>query len=307
MQKDYYKVLGVSKQAKLDDIKQAFKKLARQYHPDVNPDKGAEDKFKEISEAYEVLGDEKKRKQYDQFGSFDFGGKGPHNPFTQTYWQSVNINDFDIEDIFGDIFGMGGPKRGQRAGKIKYDFDFGGRSHRASDGADVQWTLPIEFLEAVNGTEKQILLSDGKKIKVKIPAGVDTGSKIRLTGKGHPGVAGGRSGNLIIETEVKAHKYFRREGQDIHLDVDISLSEAIEGSKITVPTIQGNVELKIPKCSQGGQVMRLKDKGVKNLKDGSCGHQFVHLNIKYPPKLSDKEIDEITKIMDRHSLEVRKW
>lgn len=304
--KDYYQVLGVTKSVTQDEIKTAFKKLARKYHPDVNPgDKAAEDKFKEISEAYEVLGDDKKRKQYDQFGSFDFGGGGPQNPYSQNYWQSVNFNDVDLNDIFGDIFGFGGPKRGRKAGRVNYDFGSG--RQRTRDGADIHWNLPIDFLDAATGCEKQILLTDGKKVKVKIPAGVTTGSKIRLSGKGNPGIAGGAEGDLIIETTVNFHPYFNRDDDDIHLDVDITLLEALRGAKIQVPTITGSVELKIPAGSQSGQKLRLKGKGVPNLKTKVPGHQFLNLQIKVPIDFSADEIEKLSKVMESHKVPVRKW
>ncbi|MCP5464692.1 MAG: DnaJ domain-containing protein [Deltaproteobacteria bacterium] len=303
MRQDYYKILGVAKTASKDDIKTAFKKLARQYHPDLNPnDAEAEKKFKEVSEAYEVLGDDKKRKQYDQMGSFNFGSSGPKNPYSQNYWQSVQFDDVDLEDIFGDIFGFGGPKRGQRAGRTQYR-----PPNRAKNGADIEWSLPIDFLDAVNGCEKQILLPDGKKVKVKIPAGVDTGSKIRLSGKGHPGVAGGSAGNLIIVTQVKEHPYFKRDGDDIHLDVDLSLAEALKGAKIQVPTLTGTVQLTIPPKTQSGQKMRLKEKGVKNLKTGTKGHLYVHLLVKIPDDLSAEEIEQIVKIIENKESIERAW
>lgn len=295
--KDYYKVLGVARNASEKEIKAAFKKLARQYHPDVNPDKkDAEEKFKEVSEAYEVLGDAKKRKQYDQFGSFNFGTRGPHDPFQQGYWQSVNLNDFDLEDIFGDIFGFGGPKRGRRS--TRFHFDSGDMGNRSRDGADIAWNLPLEFLEAVNGCEKQILLNDGKRVRVKIPAGVVSGSKVRLSGKGHPGVAGGKPGNLIIEIHVEPHPSFQRVGDDICLDHDISLAEAIKGGKVTVPTISGNVTLTVPPGSQSGQKLRLKNRGVSNLKTGVPGDQYVRLQVRYPRDLSAAEREALLRIVE---------
>lgn len=309
--KDYYKVLGIEKSASHDEVKKAFKKLARKYHPDVNPDnKEAEAKFKDVSEAYEVLGDEKKRKQYDQFGSYNFGGSGPQDPFSQGFWQSGGFNEVDLNDIFGDIFGFGGPKRGRRT---KTHFDFGGGSpfgaSHSKKGSDINWTIPVEFMEAVHGCEKQILLHDGKKIKVKIPAGVDSGSKIRVRGKGNPGIAGGASGDLIIETQVKPHQYFKREGDDIHLEVKLNLVEAIKGAKIKVPTISGMVELKVPAGVQGGQKMRLKGKGVKNLKTKEPGHQYVHLQIQVPKNLSEEQVQKIEETLENAGAKetVREW
>lgn len=303
-QTDYYKVLGIEKSATQADVKTAFKKLARQYHPDVNPDNPeAEKKFKEISEAYEVLGDEKKRRQYDQMGSFNFGSGGPQNPFQQGYWQQGNFNDVDLEDIFGDIFGFGGPKRGRKAGHVNFNFGGGpggARSAAPRDGSDIHWVLPVDFLDAVNGCEKQILLTDGKKIKVKIPAGVDTGSKVRINGKGNPGVAGGAAGDLIIETQVQPHSDFSRDGDDIHLNVDVPLKNALEGGTLAVATIDGKVQIKIPEGSQSGQKMRLKGKGVANVKSKFRGDQYVHLLIKYPDKMSATDKEQLLAILAKY-------
>jgi DnaJ-class molecular chaperone len=311
MAKDYYKVLGVAKSGTQDDVKKAFKTLAKKYHPDKNPgDKAAEDKFKEISEAYEVLGDEAKRKQYDQFGAYDFGPGG--NPYAHGYRPNINYENLDFDDILGEIFGIGGPKRGKRSQR-GVNFDFGGfgggqpfGAQAGRDGSDIQWTLPLDFLEAANGCEKQILLSDGKKVKVKIPAGVETGSKIRLSGKGNPGVGGGQPGDLIIETHVHLHPSFRREGDDIHLDLEISVAEALMGAKLPVPTIAGAVEVRIPPSSQSGQKLRLKDRGIMNLKTKTPGHEYVHLLIKVPVEMTDEDRQHIKKILDKYPANVRR-
>lgn len=299
--KDYYKVLGLNKNATPAEIKTAFKKQARKHHPDMNPDnkKQSEEKFKEASEAYEVLGDAQKRKRYDQYGSFDFGSTGPHNPYEQNYWQNVNLNNIDLEDIFGDVFGMGGPKRGRRS-QAGFNFNFGSdHLNRGRDGTDIQWSMPIDFLEAVNGCEKQILLSDGQKIKVRIPAGVYDGAKIRVAGKGNPGAGGGQAGDLIIETKVQMHPSFKREGDDIHVEVDVPLAVALQGGTVNVPTIDGSVQLKIPRFAQSGQRLRLKGKGVSNLKTRASGDQYVKLLVKYPQNLTDSEIKRIVEIVER--------
>ena len=314
MSKDYYKTLGLEKGASKDEIKAAFKKMARKYHPDLNPDdKEAEKQFKEVSEAFEVLGDDKKRQQYDQFGSFNFGQGGPQNPFGEQYWNSAGFSQVDLEDIFGDVFGFGGARRGRRSGSVNFGGGnpFGGMGGmgqtRGRKGSDVEWKLPIEFLDAVNGCSKQVLLNTGSKITVKIPAGVSTGSKIRVSGKGNPGVAGGAAGDLYIVTEVKAHKYFRREGDDIHLDVPITLAEALKGAKIEIPTIHGNVSMKIPAGSQSGQKMRLKEKGAPNLKTKAKGHQYLHLQIQVPQGLSKSDQEALEKLAAKEKTMVRSW
>ncbi len=304
MSKDYYKVLGISKTATQNDVKAAFKKLARKYHPDVNPEKDAEKKFKEASEAYEVLGDEKKRKQYDTMGSFNFGSNGPHNPHAQNYWQSVNINDIDLEDIFGDVFGFGGPKRGRRA---KTGFDFGGFQNRRAQGTDINWTLPLDFIECANGCEKHILLHDGKKIKVRIPAGVNTGSKVRLAGKGHPGIGGGNAGDLIIEINCEEHPHFVRDGDNVLLNLEVSLYEALKGAVVKIPTASGMVEIKIPPGSQSGQKLRLRGKGIQNAKTGLAGDQYVTISVKYPQDLSRSDKEDMLRILSAHGGVFRAW
>jgi curved DNA-binding protein len=310
MAKDYYKVLGVAKSVTQDEVKKAFKELAKKYHPDKNPDnKEAEEKFKEISEAYEVLGDVEKRKQFDQFGAYDFGPTG--NPYARGYRPDIKFENLDFDDILGELFNFGGPKRRGRGGAgqgVRFDFGdssfsqgnpFGGSSARA--GTDRLWSLPIDFLEAANGCEKQILLADGKKIKVKIPSGVETGSKIRLAGKGNAGTGGAQAGDLIIETQVQPHSLFRREGDDIHVNVDISVMDALNGAKLAVPTIAGTVEMRIPADAQSGQKLRLKARGIMNLKTKTPGHQYVHLLIKVPVGVSDEDKLHLAKILNRYS------
>ncbi len=238
--------------------------------------------------------------------SFDFGGSGPQDPFQQGFWQQGGFSEVDLNDIFGDIFGFGGPKRGRRGGRASSPFDFGGGGFGGGrNGADIQWKLPIEFLEAANGCEKNILLNDGQKIKVKIPAGVATGSKIRLAGKGHPGVGGGQAGDLIIEPEVREHNLFRREGDDVHVTIHVSVIEAIKGATIVVPTVTGDVQLKIPAGTQGGAKMRLKERGITNLKNKQRGHQFVHINILVPKDLSESDIAKLEDVLSKHPLSSR--
>lgn len=299
--KDYYKVLGVSKSASHDEIKAAFKKLARKYHPDICKEEGAEDKFKEISEAYEVLGDEKKRKQFDQFGSFNFGNGGPQNPFSGFGGGGGHtINDVDLNDIFADLFGFGGPQRGRRSGNVHFDFGGSGFRQAGRKGSDLQWSLPIDFLDAVNGCEKQILLHNGQKVKVKIPAGMSDGSKIRLAGKGNPGVAGGAAGDLIIELKVKDSGDFYRDGNNIHSKISVDLKDALNGVKIDVPTISGSVQMKIPANVQSGQKLRLKGKGVTNTKTKAKGDHFVEVLVKYPKDIKEKDKKEIIKILEKY-------
>lgn len=293
MADDFYKVLGVTKGASDEDIRKSFKKLARKYHPDVNPgDKKAEDQFKKITEAYEVLSNKDKRKKYDAFGSAEFegfpgGGGGGGYSYTYgpqgqgRYTSNVDFND--LGDIFGDIFGGGvGSARGStRRRSSSYEPPAGVR------GKDMHFAIDLDFLEAITGAEKKIRLPNGTSFKVKIPPGVQTGSKIRLAGKGEPGIMGGEFGDLFIEATVQPHAYFRRINSDIELDLPVTVAEAIEGAKIRVPTIDGAVELKIPAGSQSGQRMRLKGKGVEDKKTRERGDQYVILQVRYPTEMPD--------------------
>lgn len=284
--KDYYSVLGVARDASEADIKKAYKKLARQYHPDLNPnDAEAEKKFKEVSEAYAVLSDSEKRSKYDRFGSGNFG-----SDFSRA-WESAHRGGgfdpggfsnfgFNLDDILGDIF-MGG-FRGAR------------RSHPQRQ--DVESPFRLSFIESVKGATKSIRY-DSQVLDVKVPAGVQTGSKIRLSGKGNNG------GDLYLRCEVDAHPFFRRAGDDIEMDLPISLKEATLGGELSVPTIWGEVELKLPEFSNSGQRMKLRGKGIKNPKSGQTGDQIVRLQIQMPSKDSKdaKALKELAEKLDSGS------
>ncbi len=297
MAEDFYQILGVTKSSTEDEIRKAFKKLARKYHPDVNPgDKKAEDQFKKITEAYEVLSHADKRKKYDAYGSADFegfpGGGGTsytYGPQGQGRYTS-NVDFGDLGDIFGDIFGGGVGARGSRR-RPAYQQPAGVR------GKDMHFSIDLEFLEAITGVEKKIRLPNGTSFKVKIPSGVQTGSKIRLAGKGEPGIMGGEAGDLYIEATVGNHPYFRKNGTDIELDLPVTLAEALAGAKIRVPTIDGAVDLKIPEGSQSGQRMRLKGKGVEDKKTHERGDQYVILQIRYPTEMDEKLKKQIADAM----------
>ena len=313
--KDFYKVLGVAQGANEAEIKKAYRNLAKKYHPDVNKgDKTAEDRFKEISEAYETLSDPKKRQEYDmlrsggpfsssgssyrnyrsgaQQGGFDFGGFSSGG-------RRAGSNYEDLNSIFGDIFGGEDFIRAQNAGNR-------GRSRASSASASIRgedqtYVMEIDFLDAARGTTTKIAVpSDQKneKINVKIPPGVKTGSKIRLAGKGLPAPFGqGKPGDLFIEIKVKPHPYFTREGDDIYLTLPITLAEAVQGASIEVPTIEGKLNVKIPPESQGGQKLRLKGRGI-HTREGKIGDQYVQLQIQIPKNLdseSHKLIEEFSK------------
>ncbi|MGG0657564.1 molecular chaperone DnaJ [Rummeliibacillus pycnus] len=337
--RDYYEVLGIEKSASQDEIKKAYRKLSKKYHPDLNKEPGAEEKFKEIAEAYEVLSDDQKRARYDQFGHQDpnqgFGGFGGAEGFG------------GFEDIFSSFFGGGGRTRRDPNAPRK--------------GDDLQYRMTISFEEAVFGKEKEIeipreetcdtchgngakpgtsketcsycngsgqtsetintpfgqmvnrrtcnhcqgtgqiikekcstchgagTIKKRKKIKVNIPAGVDDGQQLRLSGQGEAGVNGGPSGDLYIVFHVRASEQFERDGDDIYLELPITFPQAALGDEIEVPTIHGKVKMKIPAGTQSGERFRLKAKGVKNVHGYGNGDQHVIVQIKTPKKLTEKQ------------------
>ena len=338
--RDYYEVLGLSKGASADEIKKAYRKLSKQFHPDLNKEEGAEAKFKEIAEAYEVLSDDQKRARYDQFGHDDpsagFGGGG--------FSGAGGFGGF--EDIFSSFFGGGGRRQDPNAPR---------------KGDDLQYRMNISFEDAVFGKETEIEIpkeencetcngsgakpgttpqscshcngagtinqavdtpfgrmvnkrtcpscrgagkiivdkcttcrGDGKvqkrkKIKVTIPAGVDDGQQLRISGQGEPGFNGGPSGDLYIVFTVKRHEQFERDGDDIYYELKLTFPQASLGDEIEVPTIHGKVKLKIPAGTQSGAQFRLKDKGVKNVHGYGMGHQYVIVKVVTPTKLTEKQ------------------
>ena len=283
--RDYYEVLGVGKNASDDEIKKAYRKLAVKYHPDKNPgDKEAEAKFKEISEAHEVLSDKQKRARYDQFGHAGVGGAGAGgnpfgaggNPFENFNFNGQSFNfDFGgggLDDILGSIFGFGG---GQR---------------RPRRGADYRTSVTISFEDAVFGTTKQVTV-DGKSIKVKIPAGIDDGMSIRLAGKGGEAPEGGTRGDLYIQVRVKSHKHLTREGSIILSEETVSMVDAALGCEIDVETVDGTVTMKVPAGTQSGTPFKLSGHGVPIRIDGDRGPHIVTIIVETPKNLSKKQKD----------------
>ncbi len=338
--KDYYEVLGVDKSASDSEIKSAFRKLAKKYHPDVCKEPDAEEKFKEAQEAYAVLSDENKRRQYDQYGHAAFdqmgGGAGGYD-----------FSGFDFSDIFGDIFGSG------------FGFGGGGRnSNRPRKGADTLMRMNLTFEEAVFGCKKEInvnvseecsecngkgghnektcpdchgtgeqtieqrtmfgtfasrttcrtcsgkgktyeskcskcygtgKVNRNKDIELKVPAGVDTGNRLRLAGKGEAGVNGGPNGDVYVEFSVKSHPLFERDGNDIYLELPITITDAVLGVKKEVPTLYGNIKLTIPAGSSSGDKHRIKGKGVEDVETGRKGDMYVILDIHIPKKISKEQ------------------
>ena len=278
--RDYYEVLGVSKNASDDEIKKAYRKLAIKYHPDKNPgDKEAEAKFKEINEAHDVLSDKQKRARYDQFGHAGVGGAGfggGGNPFEGGNFnfngQSFNF-DFGgggLDDILGSLFGFGGARRPRR-------------------GADYQTSVVVTFEEAIFGTTKTVT-ADGKDIKIKIPAGIDDGMSIRLKGKGGPAPEGGTErGDLYIRVRVKPHKTLTREGAIILSEQKIDMVDAALGCEIDVETVDGKITMKVPAGTQSGTPFKLSGHGVPFRADGDRGPHIVTIIVETPKNLSKKQ------------------
>lgn len=299
--KDYYRILGVDRNASQKEIKKAYRKLARQYHPDVNPgDDTAEAHFKEINEAHEVLSDPEKRKKYEQLGSswrqWQRQGAEPGGfDWSQWYAQPgggrVHVEYADLGDLFGggggfsDFFqsifgGMG--RRGPTAWRTQ------GQPY-AAGGQDFEQEVDITLEEAFSGTTR-ILQKDGRRLEVKIPPGVDTGSKVRMRGEGAPGVGGGAKGDLYLRVNVLPHHNFRREGLDLYRDLDVDLYTALLGGEVRVPTLAGGVMLKIPPETQGGKTFRLKGQGMPQLKNPERrGDLYVKVLVRVPEDLSEKE------------------
>jgi curved DNA-binding protein len=313
---DYYKALGVEKGASLEDIKKAYRKLALKHHPDRNPTdkKRAEEKFKEISEAYAVLSDPEKRKQYDEFGT---------DAFRQKFTQEDIFRNFDINDIlrgfgFGNLGGEftwqsgGGGRGGRRAyttqrradpfGDLFGEQAYGQREAPAAKDQDIEYNLSITLEESVLGAEKKLALQKGSRteeVNVKIPAGISSGKKLRLAGKGIPGPYGGAAGDLYLNIQVLPHPIFSRDGDDLYVERTVSFSQACMGATIDVPTLNaGPKRLKIPAGTQSNTKIRMKGFGVPHLKGEGRGDQFVRVFVDVPKKLSARQADLIRKLSE---------
>lgn len=339
--RDYYEVLGVQRGASGDEIKKAFRRLARKYHPDANKEPGAEDKFKEIGEAYEVLSNDQKRAAYDRYGHAAFEGAGGMGGAGA----GMDFDFGDIFDIFNSFAGGGGRRR--RGGPRK--------------GADLRYDLKLDFEEAIFGVDKKIdvtrpencgtcsgsgaepgtqasrcqqcngsgevrkvqqsilgsfvnvstcpicegsgevvetpchtcngrkVVQNKRQLSVKVPAGVDSETQIRLTGEGAPGSGGGPHGNLYVFIEVRPHAYFKRKGNDIVLDLEVNMAQAALGAEISVPTVDGDERVRIPAGTQSGKVIRLRNKGVPYLRSSGRGDQLLVVNVTVPTKLTERQ------------------
>lgn len=290
--RDYYEILGVSKDADDKQLKKAFRKFARKYHPDLNPNnKEAEQRFKEVNEAYEILSDPAKRKQYDSFGhaAFDAGFQGSEGFRTRTGGfdpRAAQDRGFGsiFEDIFGDVFS--GRRESQPVPET---------------GQDLVYNLEIDLKDAYHGTSTYVNIQRGarlqsEQIMVKIPPGVDNGTKVRVAGKGGAGIRGGKSGDLYIITSIRPDRFYERKGDDLYCEVPITISEAALGAKIEVPTMDGTATMTIPSCTQGGQLFRLKEKGMPHLKGGRSGNQYVKVIITIPKNLTEEDKELFKKI-----------
>ena len=281
--RDYYEILGVSKNASDDEIKKAYRKLAVKYHPDKNPgNKEAEEKFKEINEAHDVLSDKQKRARYDQFGHAGVGGAGSNpfgaggNPFGGGFDFNGQTFNFDFggggafDDILGSLFGFGGARRPRR-------------------GEDYQTTVTLTFEEAIFGTTKSVSVN-GSNLKVKIPAGIDDGMSVRIRGKGGPAPEGAtEKGDLYVRVRVKPHKNLTREGAIILSEEKISMVDAALGCEIDVETVDGTVTMKVPAGTQSGTPFKLSGHGVPFRSDGDRGPHIVTVIVETPKNLSKKQ------------------
>ena len=304
--KDYYKLLGVERGARAEEISKAYKKLARQYHPDLNPgDKQAEDKFKEINEAYEVLKDPEKRKLYDQLGpDWQHGQQFQGNPGFGNAHFTFNGQRFDgsgFSDFFETLFGGAGGGRGAQFGPDP----FGGFSSRSRRGRDVEAELSLSLEEALRGGRRAVTLQmpqGPKTLEVNVPAGIREGAKLRLAGQGDP-APGGTPGDLFLRVRYLAHPLFKVEGENLHCDVALAPWEAALGARVAVPTLEGEVELSIPAGSSSGRNFRLRGKGLGS--GVNRGDLLARVMIKVPARLSAEESELWQKLAQVSSFKAR--
>lgn len=308
--KNFYEILGVARDADRDAIRKAYRSLARKHHPDLNPgDAAAEERFKEISRAWEVLGDEESRRNYDEFGEVSL----------ESGFDAARARQ--ARDAFRSRFGAG-----PQPGGFEQDFEFGGLddllgrffagrgggegSGLRLRGADVEASLELDFLEAVRGGEKRLSLARGggapETITVRIPPGVDTGGRLRIPGKGAPGVGGGPPGDLQVKLRVRPHPVFRREGRNLEFDLPVSVREAIAGAKVEVPTLDGRATLRVPPGTDSGTRLRLRGKGVPDPSGGAPGDLLARVQIRVPRDLDPPAREALERLARFEEADLRK-
>lgn len=288
MSDDLYETLGVSRDADQDDIKRRYRQLAKELHPDLNPDKpDVAERFSEVTAAYDILSDPEKRGQYDR-GEID--AKGHERPQQQFYRDFADApegakyyrqegfpDDEALHDFFSDLFQGRGD--GRRSFRMR------------ARGADVAYNLTIDFLEAAKGAKRRVVMADGRNLDLTIPAGARDRQTLRLKGRGQPGFEGGEPGDAFVELHIRSHNIFERKDNDIHLHLPVSPAEAMLGGKVAVPTIEGDVTMTVPRGSNAGSTLRLRGKGIVDQRTGQRGDQYVHLKVILPkttnPTLED--------------------
>ncbi len=294
MAEDPYHLLGVSRTASDEEVRKAYRRLVKELHPDVNPARAAEERFKKITAAFDIIGDPERRRQYDR-GEIDAGGeprrqayRAHAGPGANTRW-SAGGSIFNSEDPFSDLFsGLRGARTGFRGAGF------------ATRGQDVRYTLDVEFLEAATGTKRRVTMPGGGVLEITVPEGVNDGQVLRLKGRGAPGVDGGEPGDAMVEIRIRQHAFFKRQGDDILHDCPVTIDEAVLGGRIEVPTISGRVQITIPKGTNSGTVFRLKGKGVRSVTAGTTGDQLVSLKIVMPTEIDESMSYFMTEWRQKH-------
>ena len=327
MARDFYQVLGLSRTADEKEIKKAYRKMARKHHPDVNPnDKGAEAKFKEVNEAFQVLSDKEKRALYDQFGpDYDKVGAAPpgaHGQAGNVNFNGSNINFENLEELFnqprrGSASGAYGPSAADESGGFGDLFEniLGGRNRGRSrnrgpqKGQDIEQPVQVSLEESLRGTQRAMRLAitdpatgsvENREFTVKIPAGVRDGARVRVAGKGASGENGGPAGDLFLVVSIAPHSLWKREGDDLLIEVPVTFAEAALGATIEVPTLNGRVQMRVPAGTQSGQKIRLSGRGAPKTK-GGAGDQYVTIKVAVPKELSERERELIQELAQLRS------